>query len=364
MDVILNPNSGPGTTPIDAGYVDTGGQSGLLIDLSDAGASIVGYVHTSWGQRDLNEVLAEIDRYFDAAYYRGAKVQLSGIFVDEMSNDLADLGYYMSLRQHVCERSEQAMVIGNPGLSSVVDSTHGAAGFTTEDYATLFDRLVTFEGHGITYRNAFASPVWTQQQPAERFAHIIHSDRSLEKAMLNIQLASSRNVATLYITDDLLPNPYDRLPTYWNELLAAIIPPISIDELTRAIHQGSSNHHYDVDQNGQVDEYDRWHWVKYVAQSTFGDANLDRQFNSTDLVQVFQAGQYEDGVAGNSLWSTGDWNGDGDFTSVDFIVAFVEGGYENATIPVPEPATPASTCGLCWRGSPSNLFGGPNDDVH
>ena len=101
LDVILNPNSGPGTIPIDSHYVSADGESGPLLELSQAGADVHGYVHTSWGQRPLPEVFAEIDRYFDSTYYRGADFQVDGIFVDEMSNDLAKLAYYESILAHV-----------------------------------------------------------------------------------------------------------------------------------------------------------------------------------------------------------------------------------------------------------------------
>ena len=37
-----------------------------------------------------------------------------------------------------------------------------------------------------------------------------------------------------------------------------------------------------------------------------GDSNRDGFFDSTDLVQVFQAGEYEDGIPLNSTWETGD----------------------------------------------------------
>ena len=60
----------------------------------------------------------------------------------------------------------------------------------------------------------------------------------------------------------------------------------------------------------------------------FGDANLDGEFNSLDLVMVVQAGEYEDDIALNSTWSTGDWNGDRDFDSGDFVTAFQDGGFE------------------------------------
>jgi len=72
----------------------------------------------------------------------------------------------------------------------------------------------------------------------------------------------------------------------------------------------------------------------------YGDANMDGFFNSSDLVQVFQAGEYEDGIAENSYWTTGDWNGDGDFGSADLVVAFQAGQYEAeaAVVAVPAPS--------------------------
>ena len=61
-----------------------------------------------------------------------------------------------------------------------------------------------------------------------------------------------------------------------------------------------------------------------------GDANLDGSFDSTDLVVVFQAGEYEDEVTGNSTWEEGDWNGDSEFDSGDLVRAFQAGHYELA----------------------------------
>jgi hypothetical protein len=79
------------------------------------------------------------------------------------------------------------------------------------------------------------------------------------------------------------------------------------------------------------------------CQRRFGDANVDGKVNSSDLVQVFQAGQYEDDLSFNSTWSTGDWNADGDFTTSDLVVAFQDGGYEAGpragVAAVPEPAS-------------------------
>jgi hypothetical protein len=66
--------------------------------------------------------------------------------------------------------------------------------------------------------------------------------------------------------------------------------------------------------------------------NTPGDANRDGIFNSADLVAVLAAGEYEDGVLGNSTWDEGDWDGDGDFTSRDLVLAFETGDYISAAL--------------------------------
>ena len=74
---------------------------------------------------------------------------------------------------------------------------------------------------------------------------------------------------------------------------------------------------FDLNQDQLIDQLDLDRWVA-INQTFYGDANLDGEFNTTDIVDIFVAGQYEDEFEGNSTWATGDWNGDGEFTSFDF----------------------------------------------
>lgn len=79
-------------------------------------------------------------------------------------------------------------------------------------------------------------------------------------------------------------------------------------------------------------------WV--IQQAAIGDSSLDGFFESADLIQVFKAGEYEDGANLNSTWATGDWNGDQEFNSADLTLAFQAGNYEvggNHVSAVPEP---------------------------
>ena len=97
---------------------------------------------------------------------------------------------------------------------------------------------------------------------------------------------------------------------------------------------------FDENDDLAVDGADRVIWVKEHAKTWVGDANLDGEFNSGDLVTVFAAGKYElDEMAG---WEEGDWDGDMRFSSGDLVVAFADGGYEKGAQPevraVPEPS--------------------------
>ena len=114
-----------------------------------------------------------------------------------------------------------------------------------------------------------------------------------------------------------------------------------MDLLSKEVRDGTHRAPLDLNGDSKVDEADRVVWVKEVRRTWFGDANLDGEFESGDLVGVFTAGKYEKEVEAG--WAEGDWNGDGEFTSGDFVDAFRDGGYEQGLLPamkaVPEPTS-------------------------
>ena len=117
-----------------------------------------------------------------------------------------------------------------------------------------------------------------------------------------------------------------------------------IDLLTESFRDGTHWQTLDVTFDGLVDQQDRDHWVNELRNTSYGDSNLDGVFDSSDFVEVFTRGKYEDATPLNAGWADGDWNGDGDFTSGDLVTAFVSGGYQQPTaasqVPEPMPFTP------------------------
>jgi hypothetical protein len=111
-----------------------------------------------------------------------------------------------------------------------------------------------------------------------------------------------------------------------------------IDDLTTQSAGLTNPAAYDLNSDALVNEADVTFWIESLFNSWVGDANLDGEFNSTDLITVLAAGTYE--VQTAAVWSTGDFNGDGFANSSDLVAALAGGGYEVGprVPPVPEPS--------------------------
>ena len=183
---IVNPANGPGT----------GSDEDYEVTVSRAqrrGVEVLGYVDTEYGRRQPAAVRADIDRYED--WYG-----LDGIFLDRVTGAVADIGYYGGLARHV--RSDLGMTLAlNPGSHP------------DEGYVTLADVLVTFEGDAGAYLQ-LTSPGWVAGYPPETFWHLVYSASEAQLPQV-LELARSRGVGNVYVTDRGLDNPWDVVPSYW-----------------------------------------------------------------------------------------------------------------------------------------------------
>jgi hypothetical protein len=195
---IINPNSGPGDAP-NPDYV------AQVIRAKAARITVIGYVHTSYGDRAASVVQAEIDKYY--AWYG-----VDGIFLDEVSTDCARLSYYSAFHANIKARGGAARVVLNPGTQ------------TSECYMSVADIVLTFENTYTVYTTRYSAPAWVQKYPAERFWHLVHDTATTTQMQRAVTLSKQRRVGWVYVTPDKLPNPWDTLPAkaYWNAELAAV----------------------------------------------------------------------------------------------------------------------------------------------
>jgi uncharacterized protein YjiK len=87
---------------------------------------------------------------------------------------------------------------------------------------------------------------------------------------------------------------------------------------------------HDLNGSGTVTDDDVVYFLHIIMGTWYGDANLNGSYDSSDLVLVSAAGEYEDGIPDNSTWIEGDWDGDEDYGTGDLVIALADGGYELA----------------------------------
>ncbi len=199
ITAIMNPGNGPGNNR-DSNY------TAATEAFTTAGGNLIGYVYSGYGSRPLGEVIADIDRY--AQWY-----PIEGIFVDEFANNSAPavLDYYNAIYAHVKAINPDWEVMGNPGTTTV------------EAYLTrpAADRLMVWENFGSTYSGHTPS-AWNANYDSSRFVNLLHTLASGDTAASYVDLAVARDVGGVYFTDDVLNNPWDRLPTYWDQFVEKV----------------------------------------------------------------------------------------------------------------------------------------------
>ena len=183
--IVVNPASGPGAEPMD-GYRDA------VRALQRTGATVLGYVPTTYGARDPALARADIDRYRD---WYGT----DGIFLDEAAHDAAHVGYYRALADHARAGAERTVVL-NPGV--VPD----------RGYFDVADVVVTFEGAFAQYAPAQdRAPAWLRELPRDRVAVLVHGADQAQAADV---VAGAEHAGYVYATPGVLPHPWGTVPGY------------------------------------------------------------------------------------------------------------------------------------------------------
>ncbi len=178
---------------------------------------------------------------------------------------------------------------------------------------------------------------------------VIHDLASERDNVVVVEYFDALDPAIHLVADQVHPNAAgQRLLSdlFWNAAFGSdfnrngLLDADDIDLLVGQVWAASPDPAFDINRDGLVDLGDHQTWVRQFKKTTIGDANLDRRFDSSDMVAVFVVGKYETGTAAG--WAEGDWNGDRVFGTTDLVSAFQDGGYEAISASpraiVPEPA--------------------------
>ena len=183
---IVNPASGPGSSK-DSNYA-TG-----IANLKSAGVVVIGYVSTAYTGRSLTAVEGDIDRWH--SWYPN----LDGIFFDEQTNWAGKESYYKQASDYANSKG-LSFTVGNPGANSI------------PSYLDTVDVVLIYESPGLPNLSSYSS--WASY-PNEKLGMIPFSVSSLPTSWVQ---NAAQTIGWIYVTNDVLPNPWDSLPSYFGDL--------------------------------------------------------------------------------------------------------------------------------------------------
>jgi hypothetical protein len=223
ITAIINPNSGPNGGAPNADYIHGMG------DLMAAGVTMVGYVYTSYGNTTLRPLL-DVQHDIDLYEQHFSAYGVSGIFLDEASNDPAKEPYYAALYSYIKSKPHLSKVITNPGIN--IPEPFITA--PTADTTVIFESTSGWTG--------YTADPYVANYSANRFASLMLNVPTIAEMRGAIDLAVQRNVGYVYVTDDTIlaapnDNPFDRLPTYWQAEVSYVA---SVPEPSSAMLLGSA----------------------------------------------------------------------------------------------------------------------------
>ncbi|WP_457565105.1 spherulation-specific family 4 protein [Caminibacter sp.] len=173
--VIINPDNGVGEY---SSYWDD-------IINSIQNKNPIGYVYTKYGERNLSDVENEIDKWLE-------NYKIRGFFIDEVNG--SNFNYYQEIFRFIKSKGNYKIVL-NPGSE------------INESFFNIADIVVIFENSVKEFNESICAGTFTDKKAA-----IVYG--ASYDDFLRYKNCACRYI---YFTDDNLPNPYDTLPSYFDE---------------------------------------------------------------------------------------------------------------------------------------------------
>jgi hypothetical protein len=194
---IANPGSGPGE-------VRNPEYDAIFNEAGRLGITVVGYVSTDFCRRDQAKIKKDVDTWL--AFYP----QIRGFFFDQQPREGQSVAQFVELRDDVKRKLHDPVLITNPGVPC--DEAYLAHGVS--NVTCVFVNYQGFE--------RFELPAALKSYDPSRFAAMPYNIPDVETMRAFVRDAIVKRIGYIYISDAKQPNPWGRLPVYWQDEVDAI----------------------------------------------------------------------------------------------------------------------------------------------
>lgn len=195
---IINPASGPGKQVNEE-------VKAVFERARRSKLTLVGYVPLSYAKRPVAAVKADIDQWL--ALYPGI---LDGIFFDEQPSGAESVPYVGECFAYARQRIKDARIVSNPGTTCA------------PEYLALPGNPIICVHENKTGPDAYQPPPWAARFGADQVAVLLYDVPAGAAWKRALRELVRKGAGYVYVTDDSGANPWDRLPTYWVEEVAAV----------------------------------------------------------------------------------------------------------------------------------------------
>lgn len=195
---IANPASGPGKQA-DDNYRD------VLARARRSKLSLIGYVDLGYAKRPAQGVKADVDQWL--ALYPGV---LDGIFFDQQPSGAEQVPFVAECFAHARKRIKEARIVSNPGT------------VCAPEYFDAPGNSIICIHENKDGVDAYNPPPWASRFGSDRIAVLLYDVPGGDAWARSLRELSRKRAGYVYVTDHSGANPWDRLPSYWDQEVAAV----------------------------------------------------------------------------------------------------------------------------------------------
>ena len=199
FDIIVNPSNGPNGTVPSPVYVAS------ISRLNNyTNTNIFGYVHSSFGTRNVTAIISDISAYQAWTTYPNADIHVDGIFVDEAPTDLVYLDHMSTIYGHVKDTLTGSNTVWtNPGVP--IDAAFYKVADLVNAYENSYDDWINNNGSN-------AIPKEQHSKSTVMIHSYDQNDKKLSQATDNLAKAEYHSS---FLTNDSTYNAFSPLlPLY------------------------------------------------------------------------------------------------------------------------------------------------------